>query len=166
MNKLENFKLKWVFEGSRSNNNGKIWILWRFNLDVQVLVDYEQMLVVKISHPSLKSQICVFVVYAKCTKEERRDLWYQMIEVSNDMEGMPHIVIGDFNVVTTQDEKVRGNDVDYNAVGDFNQAIEGSGLRELGFQGTRFTWCNNRVEEDLIMARLVRCLFNHQWELD
>lgn len=82
MNKLENFKLKWVLEGSRSNNNGKIWILWRFNL----------------------------VVYDKCNIYERNSLWDSIQLLSEMHTNILILIEGDFNIVCNAKEKVGAND--------------------------------------------------------
>ena len=45
----------------------------------------------------------------------------------------------------------------------FLNFIDGARLTDLGFSGTNFTWCNNRLGSAKIWKRLDRVLVNQQW---
>ena len=42
---------------------------------------------------------------------------------------------------------------------DFRECIESCTLTDIGFVGSKFTWCNNQRGEARILACLDRCLF-------
>ncbi|KAK9292510.1 hypothetical protein L1049_020483 [Liquidambar formosana] len=48
---------------------------------------------------------------------------------------------------------------------DFRQIINKCNFRDLGFQGPKFTWCNNRSGEECIRERLDRALITMDWSL-
>jgi len=49
------------------------------------------------------------------------------------------IIFGDFNMVLNGNEKMGGNDIDYNIADNFHNTINRHSLHDLGYQGSRFT---------------------------
>ncbi|KAH0654383.1 hypothetical protein KY289_032061 [Solanum tuberosum] len=84
-------------------------------------------------------------VYAKCKDVLRRTLWERFIHLSTVK--IPWCTMGDFNVITSIDEKKGGIPYNMNKSFEFISVIEGSGLIDLGYSGSQYTWCNNRAEE-------------------
>lgn len=73
------------------------------------------------------------------------------------------MVVGDFNIVTRLEEKTGGNPLNTNDVTNFTSMISHCGLSDGGFNGSRFTWSNNRLGRGKILERLDRALLNCQW---
>ena len=71
------------FSNAVSNCNGKIWILWNHNWNVQLVGDSEQILSLSISTDHLHSKHLFSCVYAKCNYIERRPLWDEIIHLSS-----------------------------------------------------------------------------------
>lgn len=71
------------------------------------------------------------------------------------------MIVGDFNAVSNQDEKLGGIPINCNDVNDFNNMISRIGLIDGGFSGRKYTWCNNRIGSACILKRLDRCLLNN-----
>ncbi|XP_019235622.1 PREDICTED: uncharacterized protein LOC109215952 [Nicotiana attenuata] len=98
-------------------------------------------------------------VYAKCSALERLESWDSEYYLASDME-MPWMVGGDFNVVLHEDKKIGGlpmYPLDYE---DFAFCINSSGLFDLGYKGSSFTWWNGRPNAEYIFKRLDRILVN------
>lgn len=68
--------------------------------------------------------------------------------------------IGDFNVITTPEEKHGGLAYNMNKSFEFISVIEACGLVNLGYSGQHFTWCNQRSEEHRVWKRLDRAMVN------
>ncbi|KAH0731470.1 hypothetical protein KY290_002476 [Solanum tuberosum] len=104
--KMERFKRKLRMDHSYCNCSNKIWILWTAEVDITILQDKEQHVLIKATH--LNNQpIFLTVVYAKCTEDLRRELWNDLREMANNIQGIWG-AIGDFNVITSIEEKKGG----------------------------------------------------------
>lgn len=73
------------------------------------------------------------------------------------------MVVGDFNVVASQEEKVEGYAINKNDVNDFDTMISRNGLTDGGYSSSKYTWCNNRLRTTRILKRLDRAIINAQW---
>lgn len=101
----------------------------------------------------------VSLVYAKCTQNERLELWDSMEDLST-LVNIPWVIGGDFNAITSEDEKFGGLPVIINEIQDFRGCIQNYGISDLGFSGSKFTWWNGQNGDDCIFKRLDRCLGN------
>ncbi|XP_060210556.1 uncharacterized protein LOC132637493 [Lycium barbarum] len=132
---IERFRRKLGMEIAFVNISGKIWLF--LSEDVQVLT----------------------VVYASYDAGERRVLWDSINQVSNLFD-LPWLVGGDFNVISTEEEKLGGLPILYNEVADFNHCLSNCSLQNLGYIGSIYTWWNGRVEEACIFKRLDKMVCN------
>ncbi|XP_071723523.1 uncharacterized protein [Rutidosis leptorrhynchoides] len=76
---------------------------------------------------------------------------------------LPWIVGRDFNELLQLDEKDGGSFRSSRQIEDFREATEFYGLRDLGFCGPQYTWCNGRYQGGLINERLDRVLATDVW---
>ncbi|XP_049386507.1 uncharacterized protein LOC125850697 [Solanum stenotomum] len=76
---------------------------------------------------------------------------------------IPWCTIGDFNVITSTEEKYGGIPYNMNKSLDFISTIEASGLVDIGYSGQHYTWCNQRAEEARVWKRLDRAMVNDKW---
>ncbi|XP_060190596.1 uncharacterized protein LOC132619837 [Lycium barbarum] len=127
-----------------------------------VEIENEQQITLKLFHQSLNCNIVLTVVYASCDAGERRVLWDSINQVSN-LFYLPWLVGGDFNVISTEKEKLGGLLVLYNEVADFNHCLSSCGLQDLRYVGSTYTWWNGRAEEACIFKRLDRMVCNDKF---
>lgn len=73
------------------------------------------------------------------------------------------MVAGDFNVVAEQNEKLGGCPLNLNDVADFLEMIQQASLSDIGYNGSKFTWTNNRLCGAAIAERLARASLNCEW---
>ncbi|XP_042969986.1 uncharacterized protein LOC122302667 [Carya illinoinensis] len=146
------------FEGSVSNQEvgGKRWVLWSKDVKVSVL---------SLSSQSITTAIelngkCLWIsfVYAKCYYGERRQLWDHLCNLHTS--NVPWMVIGDFNIIRTDQERIGGHPRPRIAMEKFNSFVDRDGLSDLGFQGNHMTWCNGHEGRSRCWARLDRALVN------
>lgn len=78
------------------------------------------------------------IVYAKCNNRDRKALWEGMRRI--ETSDTPWSIGGDFNIITSADEKEGGARPDINGMNDFNACIMDCGLNDIGFDGIPFTW--------------------------
>jgi hypothetical protein len=73
------------------------------------------------------------------------------------------MIFGDFNEITRLEEKVGREDRNANQMAAFREALLDCSLQDMGFNGTEFTWSNNRESGDLVPARLDRGVADAAW---
>ncbi|XP_071926682.1 uncharacterized protein [Coffea arabica] len=104
-------------------------------------------------------------VHAKCNKQDRRSLW-SMLLLDNPIDA-PWFLVGDFNVIVSEEEKRGGLPFRLGEGLDFICFMASARVRDAGFSGLKFTWCNNRGGSAHIWKRLDRLLYNqHASSLD
>lgn len=70
---------------------------------------------------------------------------------------------GDFNEILDCSKKLGGIPKDGCMLSAFREALDDSGLEDLGFVGPTYTWCNKREGDALIQERLDRFTGNWDW---
>ncbi|KAJ0088691.1 hypothetical protein Patl1_32423 [Pistacia atlantica] len=136
--------------------DGKIWIFWSDDCDWEVLSMTNQ----SISGIFRCGEENLFIsfIYAKCNSIERRDLW-QSLELVDSKED-PWLVVGDFNVIREDSERVGGHPRPIRAMEEFNNCIDHCGLLDMQVTGRRLSWCNGHEGHTRSWARLDRALIN------
>lgn len=76
---------------------------------------------------------------AKCGYLEIRQLWTQL-EAFNC--SAPSIVVGDFNIIWHDGERLGGCPRLAIAMEEFNSCINTCGFTEMQYTGNSFSWCN------------------------
>lgn len=125
-----------------------------------VLDNTEQMLTVSVLNQQVNKAFYYSVVYAKCTKIERRELWKDLYELNINEAWL---VCGDFNTVVYSWEKAGGNRVDQNSALEFLEFMEINNLADMGYTGSTFNWFNKRYGNARIYSRLDRVLANEEF---
>ncbi|XP_010243665.1 PREDICTED: uncharacterized protein LOC104587667 [Nelumbo nucifera] len=142
--------------GFMVNISSKIVLFWNSLFSVQLIKDCDQILSVKVTTTTNES-FALSVVYAKCDRMERMSLWDIIWNLASRIS-KPWLLARDFNVITCKEEKVGERNPNVSTMDDFVDLINVIGLVDLGFSGSRFTWCNNREELDCVWAHLDRVL--------
>ncbi|XP_060183051.1 uncharacterized protein LOC132613005 [Lycium barbarum] len=148
---------------ANSNCNGKIWFFVQHNVDVEVLLDTEQSITVKLQFQDFNKDMVVTMVYAKCSKVERLQLWDSLYLLTSNMTS-PWLVGGDFNVIMNEEEKIGGLPVLPQEYEDFAFCLNSCELHEMPFKGSPFTWWNGRATNDCIFKRLDRIVHNDTFQ--
>ncbi|EOY34747.1 Uncharacterized protein TCM_042327 [Theobroma cacao] len=88
---------------------------------------------VKISLPWLPHPFAATFVYAKCTRQERLELWNCLRYLSLDMQG-PWMVGGDFNTIVSCAERLNGAPPHGGSMEDFATTLLDCGLTDAALQ--------------------------------
>ena len=82
------------------------------------------------------------------------------------MVNLPWVLLGDFNEMLAEDEKMGGLPLNVNRISAFREFINQCGLMNLGFHIPRFTWTNkNPIWSLNIKECLNRGLGNAEWKI-
>ena len=144
---------------------GGIWLLWRKNMaDLEVLATTEQEIhaIVKVNnfdHPWLLS-----LIYGSPRFAERKILWENLCFVST-LHNLPWAIVGDFNDVLNDSEKLKGNRVNMTRATAYCDCMSSCNMLDLGFSGPIYTWTNRRDANGLIQTRIDRCWANPSWAI-
>jgi len=99
-------------------------------------------------------KVGLLIIYGPQTNARKRMLWDELGYLIRSETEVIWIVLGDFNVVRSKEER-KGSHFDSNEASDYNDFISSSGLYDIQFAGRRFT----RFSKDgLQMSKLDRIL--------
>ncbi|XP_015166827.1 uncharacterized protein [Solanum tuberosum] len=157
------FKSMLAMDHATSNINGKICLFRNTDIVCTVLETDEQQVTCEISHTEIQGTYIKTFVYAKCKDYLRRPLWDRLLHISDTRDTIPWCTVGDFNVITDIDEKLGGIPYNMRKSLEFIGVIEACGLMDLGFNGPKFTWSNQRGVNFRIWKRLDRAMVNDKW---
>ncbi|KAG2411217.1 hypothetical protein I3760_Q020500 [Carya illinoinensis] len=141
---------------TNERHSGKIWLLWNSDISIQWLNGSNQFVSVKVEENGFV--FILTIVYAKCNPVERKNLWEDLVELSNG--NLPWILCGDFNIIREDSERRGGNPRPFTAMGDFNFWLQNCGVMDIKSQGASMTWCNGQSGLARSWARLDRCFLN------
>lgn len=114
---VQQYKRRLGMAYSNCNLNGKIRLFVSSGINVEVVVDSDQQLTIKMVFDN-GHQMIGTLVYAKCSAIERLELWEDIYFLAYDMH-LPWFVGGDFNVIMDTEEKIGGLPVYPSEVEDF-----------------------------------------------
>lgn len=80
----------------------------------------------------------VSIVYVKCNPMLRKSLWASLSNLTP--LSMSWITIDNFNIIKSDEEKIRGPPLHSFAKADFVDFIKNNSLYDLPFLGSKFTW--------------------------
>ncbi|KAF5443558.1 hypothetical protein F2P56_036105, partial [Juglans regia] len=101
-------------------------------------------------------------VYGNPEVVNRYLTWNLLRRLNSGVDG-PWLVGGDFNELLHFNEKRGGRPRSENQMEAFRNVIFDCSLRDLGFRGPKYTWCNGRAGSRAISERLDRFLGNNQF---
>lgn len=103
----------------------------------------------------------VTMIYGFNTRELHKGLWQ---ELNNIVLGInfPWIIIGDFNVVLSPQDRQAGNAVIMVNIKDFQECIQNIRVIELPWKGNYYSWSNKQNVQDIISSRIDRAFGNYE----
>ena len=147
--------------------SGGIWMLWNespsFKVEIITHSEYSIHALVKVSSPSLS--FLLTAVYASSNFNKRKIFW-DYLQNLVAIVSLPWVLLGDFNDMLSDDEKMGGLPVNRHRITTFRNCMDKYGLMDLGFQGPRFTWTTKSpIWQNIIKEQLDRRLGNVEWKL-
>ena len=94
---------------------------------------------------------------AKCPES------WAKLKYLKETSSLPWLTIGDFNEIIGTSEKEGGSDRPRQQMTNFIETINACGLRDLGYNGPKFTWNYERADGVRIRERLDRALTTPEW---
>lgn len=85
--------------------------------------------------------------YGQPTAHKRHFTWDLFCRIHN-LDDSPWLVGGDFNALLWSNEASRPSSYDTAHISDFRGVLDRCSLRDMGFSGSPFTWCNTRLQSN------------------
>lgn len=143
-------------------NSGGLCLFWNANVKVVLLSFSVAHIDVSIESSGNKEwRLTGF--YGNPEGSQRNHSW-NLLRRLEGMSLLPWACVGDFNEVLCGSEKLDGLPSDWKCLAEFREALDDSGLVDLGYLGSHFTWSNKREGEALIFERLDRCTGSLAWK--
>ena len=144
---------------------GRIWVCWNADLvKVDVLGMSDQ--AIHVSVMILAANICfnTSIIYGDNNASLREALWSDIVSRSDGWESTPWILMGDFNAIRNQSERLGGSSTWAGHMDRLETCIREAKVDDLRYSGMHYTW-TNQCPENLIMRKLDRVLVNEKWNL-
>ena len=143
--------------------NGRIWLIWDDNwYEVKKINNFAQMLHCQVNERSKGYQLILTVVYGLNTVEQRKSLWKEIETLSKGIT-QPWLIVGDFNAIMSDKDRLAGVPVTTNEIKDLGECVREIGVNELQWTGNFYTWTNKQCGENRISSRIDRAFGNDEW---
>ncbi|XP_061336944.1 uncharacterized protein LOC133284010 [Gastrolobium bilobum] len=140
--------------------SGGVWILWDDrDVEVEIIKSHHQYVHTRIHYVEDKRMEVATFVYGSPRRVERLQLWEELLVIADSVVG-PWVLVGDFNSVLRQYEKVGGLDVCWRSIQDMQECLEKCRVFDVGFKGPSYTWRRGKLEE-----RIDRACANEAWNV-
>lgn len=113
------FQISFMFH----NYNNKIWCFVNHRFTVTLMKDTKQLISLYIHDQYIGTSNLVTLIYAKCDRVQRLDLWDSILSRANGNSD-PWIIGGDLNLVVYASNKIGGLLVTYAETKEFKDCIE------------------------------------------
>ncbi|KAK8975560.1 hypothetical protein V6N11_055708 [Hibiscus sabdariffa] len=154
-------KMDYSFYIKPNGSAGGLALWWTNDVQIKILKARKRFIDVEISVAGESEWFGTFI-YVPPYKEEKKDLWEFMTNLRNG-SGDRWLVMGDSNIVSSQEEKIGGVSFNVNDARSYFGFVDTLGLIDSSITGGAFTWSNQRSEEDAILEKLDRVLCSPGW---
>ncbi|OIT33042.1 hypothetical protein A4A49_12963 [Nicotiana attenuata] len=131
--------------------NGRIWLLCKSNVNIQILVIDDQFIHCEIHETNSNFKAMETVVYASNDSTQRNQLWRKLIQIGTNIQDY-WLLSGDFNNVLHTDDKI-GTPVTQAETQGFQDMINTLQLSQVKSLGWHYTWCNKQKPDKRVYSR-------------
>ncbi|XP_026435820.1 uncharacterized protein LOC113333608 [Papaver somniferum] len=125
-----------VMHNSNDSRKGNIWLFWNSSLSRPIVISSSnQAITVQVG------DVMVTGIHAVCLTVDRRELWEDLFNISQ--KDCPWMIIGDFNVVLSYEEKIGRRRPLRISMQEFRNCLESCNLIQDTRTCIRYSWCNN-----------------------
>ncbi|XP_071933724.1 uncharacterized protein [Coffea arabica] len=137
------------------NKAGGMMVMWNYEVTVVEIKTTAFTMELHIMDTDKNEDWWFIGIYASIDDQIRRKQW-EAVQRRNVLWGPRWIITGDFNNITSNEEKWGGRKREQGSFKDFTNFIEHNGLIDIGFEGNPWTSSNHWPHEGEIKQRLDR----------
>uniref|UniRef100_A0A2N9G3M9 CCHC-type domain-containing protein n=1 Tax=Fagus sylvatica TaxID=28930 RepID=A0A2N9G3M9_FAGSY len=158
----QRLRFNFVFSVPCQRRKGGLAMFWK-DLDALEIKKFSQNHIdATVMEKSLNKTWRITGFYGCPERSGRLDSW-KLLKHLGDQNRLPWVVIGDFNEILGNSEKMGKALRAESQMASFREALEFHSLRDLGFRGQWYTWDNRRLGLENIKERLDRAVANPEW---
>ncbi|XP_042962443.1 uncharacterized protein LOC122296709 [Carya illinoinensis] len=144
--------------------SGGLILLWKQKDLLELVIFSKHHFNVMVNDAYFNFKWLLTCFYGHPNSNLRKQAWSLLSSFKPGDEGWG--VIGDFNEILFNDEKVGGKPRNENLMCTFRNLLEEGNLLDLGWKRNKFTWCNCHEDESFTKERLDRAIANPRWRLN
>lgn len=152
------------FSVPANGSSGGLAMIWKQELDVQIITSSPNFISLVVLNDPVDQPWFLTVVYGPTIPIFKPTFWDELRRIGDTVNG-PWCMVGDFNVILEQREKIGGRPFTSGSQCLFRRFIDDAELLDMGYFGNPFTWNNQRAGNANIQERLDRGLSNTLWRL-
>ncbi len=158
----QRLRFNFVFSVPCQRRKGGLAMFWK-DLDALEIKFFSQNHIdATVMEKSLNKTWRITGFYGCPERSGRLDSW-KLLKHLGDQNRLPWVVIGDFNEIFGNSEKMGKALRAESQMASFREALEFHSLRDLGFRGQWYTWDNRRLGSENLKERLDRAVANPEW---
>ncbi|XP_062152034.1 uncharacterized protein LOC133860439 [Alnus glutinosa] len=165
-NTMEKIICKLGFEGlfvvNPIGRSGGLALLWKENLFLEIF-NYSRQHINAIIRNEDGSPGWKFTGFYGFPNAARRWESWELLRLLKTFQPSAWLCAEDFNEILDQSEKQGAALRRISQINQFRRALEDCDLSDLGFSGPRYTWCNNKRDDNFPQERLDRAVANTEW---
>ena len=100
--------------------------------------------------------------YGHPETHRRRESW-SFLNTLNQQYHLSWLCLGDFNEILSREEKLGGAPRLQQQMDAFRNVVNRCGFKDMGYSGSKYTWCNQREGEDMMYLRLDNAFATLDW---
>ena len=102
--------------------------------------------------------------YGNLETHRRQESWDELAALNRKFQ-LPLLCYGDFNEILSREEKMGGggSPQPQRQMDGFREVVNACSLKDLGYSGPDFTWCNMQEGDNHIYLRLDRAFATNDW---
>ncbi|KAK4278800.1 hypothetical protein QN277_016598 [Acacia crassicarpa] len=151
------FDEEWIVNPVGRSGGLALW--WSEVLIINILYSSPNIVHTSVTSAALSTPSYITFIYGPIDEDDRNLCWQEVRKISNNIT-TSWICLGDFNDILSQHEKCGGQPRAWRKILNFKCFVADCELEDLGYNGSCFTWCNNRDSPDTIHERIDRALGN------
>ncbi|GAV63771.1 Exo_endo_phos domain-containing protein [Cephalotus follicularis] len=145
------------------SEQGRIWVVWDpsiLKFEVAHMTEQDVHGKAVLANGSF---VHLSFIYGLCDYRSRRDLWKDLIFISQSIAHAPWLILGDFNVSRYPQDQLHGLPRFSKAMSESNECLNAIEVDDIGRVGRHFTWSNKTVGNVVVNKKLDRVLGNWGW---
>ncbi|KAM6558713.1 hypothetical protein CsatA_027952 [Cannabis sativa] len=139
-----------------------LMLLWKNDVDVSILTYNKSVFDCYIASPNQPKWHFTAFYGEPCT-QLRPQTWTLLKRLKDVSPLSPWLVIGDFNEILSNDNKIGGSLRNEDQMEQFRNVLSCCHLSEVPFEGDPYTWIKGRRTVNTIKERLDWCFVNDSW---
>ncbi|KAG6645499.1 hypothetical protein CIPAW_08G126800 [Carya illinoinensis] len=142
--------------------SGGLAFIWKKDLEAELDSYSHHHISISVKSDITSNKMILTGFYGQPATAKRGESW-DLLRLIHTNINNPWLCVGDFNEILLQEEQIGSNARPFQQMEDFRVALSDCGLKDIGYIGSKYTWCNKREGDGFTKSRLDRAVVNEDW---